>query len=298
MNLCYIYLIEGDTGFIFQDYKALNFKGGSMGLFNAKKVVITGAASGIGKELALQISRYGGIIIAADYDKKCLDETVKQVKDSGGAAFGYKVDISDSRQVGKFAADVKKKHGSIDMLINNAGVTLFGKFEELKIADFEWIMNINLWGAIYMTKAFLPELKDKEGAYIVNVASVFGVIGTGNQSAYCATKFGLRGFTEALQDELYSFPVNVISVLPGGIKTNIARNARIIKDGSILKDTEKLEKRLSKISKTTAAEAASAIIDGMKKGRVRIRIGSDARFLDRLQRLAPVKYNRVLAKLY
>jgi short-subunit dehydrogenase len=244
------------------------------------------------------MSGEGCTVIAADYDKKNLDETVKLVKDSGGAAYGYKVDISDSRQVNKFAADIRKKHGSIDILINNAGVTLFGKFDELKISDFEWIMNINLWGAIYMTKAFIPDLKEKQGAYLVNIASIFGVIGTGNQSAYCATKFGLRGFTEALQDELHSFPVNVISVLPGGIKTNIAKNARVIKDGSVLKNTEKLEKRLSKISKTTAAEAASAIIEGMKKNKARVRIGSDARFLDRLQRLVPVKYNRVLAKLY
>lgn len=269
-----------------------------MGLFKGKIAVITGAASGIGRELALQMSREGAAIIAADYDKKNLDETEKLVKSSGGTAFGFKVDISDSKQVNKFAADVKKKHGSIDMLINNAGVTLFGKFDELKMADFEWIMNINLWGAIYTTKAFLPELKDKQGAYLVNVASIFGVIGTGNQSAYCATKFGLRGFTEALQDELHAFPVKVISVLPGGIKTNIAKNARVIKDGSVLKDTAKLEKRLAKISKTTAAEAASQIIEGMRKNKARIRIGSDARFLDRLQRLVPVKYNRVLARLY
>ncbi|HPJ35478.1 MAG TPA: SDR family oxidoreductase [Spirochaetota bacterium] len=269
-----------------------------MSSFNGKTAVITGAASGIGRELALQMSREGAVIIAADYNKKNLDDTVKMVKGEGGTAFAYKVDISNNEQVVKFAGDVKKKHGGVDILINNAGVTLFGKFEELKFKDFEWIMNINLWGAIYMSKAFLPEIKEKKDSYLVNVASIFGVIGTGNQSAYCATKFGLRGFTEALQDEMHAFPVNVVSVLPGGIKTNIAKNARFIKNGSVMKDTEKLERRLEKIARTTAEKAAADIIEGMKKKKLRVRIGGDARFLDRLQRLMPVKYNRVVAKLF
>jgi short-subunit dehydrogenase len=244
------------------------------------------------------MSREGSVIIAADYDKKNLDESVKMITAAGGRAFAYKLDISDNRQVIKFAADVKKKHGSIDILVNNAGVTLFGKFDELSFKDFEWIVNINLWGAIYMTKAFLPQIKEKKDSCLVNVASIFGVIGVGNQSAYCATKFGLRGFTEALQDELYAFPVNVISVLPGGIKTNIAKNARFIKDGALIKDTAKLVRRFDRISKTTASQAAAAIVDGIKKKKTRVRIGSDARLLDRLQRLLPVKYNRVIARLF
>lgn len=269
-----------------------------MSSFNGKVAIVTGAASGIGRELSIRLSGEGCVLIAADYDKKNLDETVSMIKGAGGKAFGYKLDISDNRQVVKFAADVKKKHGSIDILINNAGVTLFGKFDDFSFKDFEWIVNINFWGGIYMTKAFLPEIKNKNDSYLVNVASIFGVIGIGNQSAYCATKFGLRGFTEALQDELHAFPVNVISVIPGGIKTNIARNARFIKEGAVIKDTEKLAKRFDKISKTTAAEAAQTIIDGMKRKKLRIRIGSDARFLDRLQRLMPVKYNRVVAKIF
>lgn len=269
-----------------------------MNSFNGKIAVITGAASGIGRELALQLSGEGAVIAAADYDKKALAETVKMIKESGGEAAAFTVDISDGKQVAKFASDIKKKYGSIDILINNAGVTLFGKFEELKQKDFEWIVNINLWGAIYMCREFLPEIKEKRDSYLVNVASIFGVIGVGNQSAYCATKFGLRGFTEALQDELHAFPVNVISVLPGGIKTNIARNARFIKNGALIKDTEKLVRRFDKVSKTTASEAAAAIIAGMKKKKARIRIGSDARLLDRLQRLLPVRYNRIIAKLF
>jgi len=266
--------------------------------FNGKITVITGAASGIGRELALHMARDGAVIAAADYDKKGLDETVKMVRDSGGRAEGFTVDISDMKQVTKFASDVRKKLGSIDILVNNAGVTLFGKFEELAIKDMEWIMNINFWGAIYMTKAFLPDIKEKQGSFLVNVASIFGVIGVGNQSAYCSTKFGIRGFTEALQDELHAFPVKVISVLPGGIKTNIAKNARFIKEGAVMKDTEKLVRRLDKIAKTTAAEAASVIIDGIKKGKARVLIGSDARLLDRLQRYLPVMYNRVIAKIF
>ena len=269
-----------------------------MSLLNNKIAVITGAASGIGRELALQMSRQDAIIAAADFDKQSLAETVKMIKEEGGQAEGFAVDISSVKQVEKFASDVKKKFGSIDILVNNAGVTLFGKFEELQIGDMEWIMNINFWGAIYMCKAFLPDIKEKKDSFLVNVASIFGVIGVGNQSAYCSTKFGIRGFTEALQDELHAFPVNIISVLPGGIKTNIARNARFIKDGAVIKDTEKLVRRFDKISKTTAAQAAAAIIEGMKKRRARVLIGSDARLLDRLQRYMPVIYNRIIAKLF
>jgi len=269
-----------------------------MSSFNGKITVITGAASGIGRELALQMSREGAVIVAADYNKKSLAETVKIIKNAGGQAAGFPLDISDIKQVTKFAADVKKRYRSIDILVNNAGVALFGKIDELSIKNFEWIVNINLWGAIYMTKAFLPEIKEKQDSYLVNVSSIFGVVGVGSQSAYCTTKFGLRGFTEALQHELSDFPVNIVSVIPGGIKTDIAKNARYIEDGAVNKNIEEHVRKFDNISKTTAAEAAEVIIKGMKNKKSRIRIGSDAKFLDRLQRLMPVKYSRVIAKLF
>ncbi len=266
--------------------------------FKGKIAVVTGAASGIGRELALQLSKEGCIVAAADYNKKDLEETVKMVKDAGGQASAHEVDISNAAVVTKFAADVKKKYGSIDILINNAGVTLFGKFDELAQKDMEWIMDINYWGAIYMTRAFMPEIKNKPESYLVNVASIFSVVGTGNQSAYSATKFALRGFTEALTDELQKFPITVMSVIPGGIKTNLGKNARFVKNGVVLKDTEKLAKRMEKIGRTTGAEAAAAIIKGMKKRKERILIGSDAWIIQTIQRFAPSKYNRVLGKIF
>ncbi len=269
-----------------------------MSLFKGKISVVTGAASGIGRELALQISKEGSIIAAADFNKKDLNETVKIITDAGGEASAHEVDISDEAAVKEFAQNVKKKYGGIDIVINNAGVTLFGKFDELPRKDMEWIMNINFWGAVYMTKAFLPEIKNKPDTCLVNVASIFSIVGTGNQSAYCATKFALRGFTEALQDELQKFPVNVISVIPGGIKTNIGKNARFIKNGIVLNDTAKLVKRMDKIGRTTSASAAETIIMGMKKKNTRILIGSDARLIQIIQKFAPTRYNKILGKIF
>lgn len=269
-----------------------------MNSFDGKVAVITGAASGIGRELALQLSARGCIIAAADYNKKELDETVKLIKNAGGQAKGFTVDVSDQKKVKKLSADVQKEYKNVDILINNAGVTLFGRFEEISVADFEWIMGINLWGVVYMTNAFLPMMKNKGESCLVNISSLFGLIGSEDQSAYCATKFGVRGFTEALQREYRKTPLNVICVHPGGIKTNIARNARMYKKGKLVKDTEKLARRFDKLARTTAPKAAEIIIDGIRRKKQRVLIGPDAKLMDRIQRLMPVKYRKVIDVLF
>lgn len=269
-----------------------------MNSFSGKVAVITGAASGIGRELALQLSAEGSIIAAVDYNKKGLDETVKLVKASGGKASAYVADVSDIKKVKKLAADVKKEFGAVDILINNAGVTLFGRFNEIGIDDFEWIMGINLWGVVYMSHSFLPLMQDRGEAALVNVSSLFGLIGSEDQSSYCATKFAVRGFTEALQREYRKTGINVICVHPGGIKTNIARNARMYLKGKLVTDTEKLVRRFDKLARTTAADAAKTIITGMKKKKQRIIIGPDAKLMDRLQRLMPAGYRRMMDILF
>lgn len=269
-----------------------------MSQFKGKVAVITGAASGIGRELSLQLAREGCIIAAADYNKKDLDETVKMIKAAGGEAGAFVADVSDQKAVKKMAADVIKKYKDIDILINNAGVTLFGRFEELSVKDFDWILGINFWGIVYMTQAFMPKLKESSESYLVNVSSLFGLIGSEDQSAYCATKFAVRGFTESLRREAKGTSLNVSCVNPGGIKTNIAKNARFYRKGKLVENTEKLEKRFDKLARTTSAKAAEIIITGMKKKKGRIIVGSDARLMDRLQRLMPASYGKAMDLLF
>jgi short-subunit dehydrogenase len=181
-------------------------------------------------------------------------------------------------------------------LINNAGVALCGSFEEISLKDFEWLMNINFWGVIYGTKVFLPILKQQEKAHIINISSVFGLVAPPGQSAYCASKFAVRGFTESLRHELEDTNIVVSSVHPGGIKTNIVNNSRVGENaGEDIK--KKVVKFFDKASPTTAEQAADVIAKGIKRQNPRILIGSDARQIDIIQRLFPAKYFSVMDRL-
>jgi len=264
---------------------------------NGKIAVVTGAASGLGRALALQLSKEGCNLIAADYNKKELEETAKQVKAGGGQIAVFDFDVSDLSKVIKFSKDVKKKFGQIDILINNAGVTLWGKFDEMPIKDFEWIMGINLWGPVYMMQAFISDMKKRE-TFIVNISSTFGMAGAGSQSAYSATKFAIRGLTESIQNETRKFPVTVISVIPGGIKTNMFKNSRVVKEGQVIKDTSSYTARMEKFGRTTAQDAAAKIINAIKNKKTRVVIGPDAHIIDRLTRFLPNRYQDIMAKLF
>ncbi|HEY0659113.1 MAG TPA: SDR family oxidoreductase, partial [Pyrinomonadaceae bacterium] len=174
-----------------------------MTLSNNSVAVITGAASGIGRALAVRLAREKiGAIAVSDVNEKELGETAKIIESLGVSVSTHIADVSKLEQVRRFAAEVIEKHSRVTHLINNAGVALCGSFEEISLEDFEWLMSINFWGVVYGTKVFLPILKQQEKAHIVNISSVFGLVAPPGQSAYCASKFAVRGFTESLRHEL------------------------------------------------------------------------------------------------
>ena len=259
--------------------------------FKDKLAVITGAASGIGRELAVQLAGRGADLALADIDEAGLRETAAMV--DGNDCTTHVLDVADRAAMEQFAADVVRQHGRVNLLINNAGVTLVSTAEGVDYDNFEWIMGVNFWGVVYGTKAFLPHLRRADEAHIVNVSSLFGLMSMPLQSTYNATKFAVRGFTEALKMELAGSSVGVSSVHPGGVKTAIAKNARIGDDVAFV-TREKLVKNFDKKAMTTPEQAAAIIIRGIEKDRRRILVGRDARWLDRVVRWLPGRYERLL----
>ena len=269
----------------------------NMKSFQNKIAVITGAASGIGQELGLQLSALGVITILADVNKKGLDETLSKIKNAGGRASIHLLNVSKKEQVHRFAEEVIENYGHVDIVVNNAGVALgLINIEEVTYEEMEWLLGINLWGVIYGTKAFLPFLKNRPEASIVNVSSVFGLSGIPGQGAYCISKFGVRGFTETLRAEMLEQKnMHVMVVHPGGIKTNIAKNAR----HRDIDEKEKaiLDNQFELNARTTSAEAARQIIKGIRKKNPRIRIGIDGLWMDRIYRLMPIRAVAFFARL-
>src|SRR6267142_1030799 len=257
--------------------------------------VVTGAGSGIGRTLAQQLAAAGSALALADIDEAGLLQTEKTLAETSAIVTTHLVDVADEEGVRSFSEDVSKRNGRVTLLINNAGVALEGTFEEISLDDFGWLMNINLWGTVYGVKYFLPLLKREERAHIVNLSSVFGLIAPPGQPAYSASKFAVRGFTECLRHELEGTPVRVSCVHPGGIRTAIARRARI---GAGVTRTGREEDvaRFEKVFRTSPEEAASRILRGVERSEPRILIGSDAYQIDILQRLRPGTYWKTLSR--
>jgi NAD(P)-dependent dehydrogenase (short-subunit alcohol dehydrogenase family) len=268
-----------------------------MSLTKNSVAVITGAGSGIGRALALQFTRenIAGIAIA-DFNEQGLNETFAMLSDSTIPVSKHVVDVSKLDDVKRFADEVVAKHGKATHLINNAGVGVIGSFEQISLEDFEWLMSINFWGVVYGCKVFMPILEKQNSAHIINISSVFGMIAPPEQTAYCASKFAVRGFTESLRHELEDTNIRVSSVHPGGIKTNIARNSRIGE-----KTPEDYKKQgvafFDKVALTTPKTAAETIIRGIKYENPRILIGKDAVAINYISRLFPKTYLKVLEKL-
>lgn len=266
-----------------------------------KVVVITGAASGIGRSLAIKLAKDGCKLALSDVNEAGLEETVTMLGIGSEKVFTKKLDVANEADFNAFASDVVAKFGSADILINNAGVNHNGKVIDTPTEDLKWIFDINFWGVVYGSRAFLPHLMKRPGASLVNISSLFGLVGIREQSAYCATKFAVRGFTESLRQEvkLAKAKMDVISVHPGGIKTNIAKNARMVTGSGAASEAEqkKFAAVFEKIAKTTADQAAQTIIDGIKKGQSRVLIGNDAKFLDKIQRFFPGTYEKIFAKI-
>lgn len=261
-----------------------------------KVAVITGAGSGIGRALAAGLSARGCHMAISDVDEAGLAETARQVADAGVRVTTHRVDVADRDQVYQHAADVAEAHGRVNIVINNAGVALGDALETAEYEDFEWIFAINFWGVVYGTKAFLPYLRQAGEGHIVNISSVNGIVANPYNGPYCATKFAVRGFTECLGQELSGSGIGVTVVHPGGIKTNIARNARVknlLEPGFTPENVVKIYEE--KLFKTTADTAARIIIEGIENNRQRVMIGSDARVLDWMTRLFPVFAKNIVA---
>ncbi len=266
--------------------------------FQNKVAVITGAGSGIGRALARDLAAAGARLALSDVNQVGLQETADSLGLDSDRLITEAFDVADRDAFYAFAERVTGHFGAAHLVFNNAGVALGATVEDMSYEDFEWLMGINFWGVVHGTKAFLPHLKAAGEGHIVNVSSVFGLIGVPTQSAYNAAKFAVRGFTEALRQELEmeGGRVSCTSVHPGGIKTNIARNARMgagvekITGG----DVDKARRDFEKMFRTTPEEASQTILKGVKGNKRRVLIGSDARAIDSMQRLMPTAYQRIM----
>ena len=261
--------------------------------FKNKKILITGAASGIGKSLAEEFANKGSILILSDINAHKLNSFVKELRSNGVDAFGYEVNVSDYKNMIDFSSLVLKEHNFIDVLINNAGITLMDTIESGDIGEFENLMAINFWSVVYGVNVFLPTLIQREEAYIVNISSILGLMSLPGQAAYNSSKAAVKAYTEALKMELADSSINVSSVHPGGVKTDIAINARIGRN--ISEETKtRLIKQFDKLSYTTSKSASRNIIKGMKRKKRRIVIGIDAKIADILIRIFPGSYEMIL----
>ena len=262
-------------------------------------VAVTGAASGIGRALAIELAVRGADLALADRDEAGLQAVAAELAAATPRKVSlHRVDIGDAEQIDGFAREVIAAHPTLNILINNAGVALLGQFHEIDQAQMEWLFNINFWGAVRATRAFLPHLARQPAAHIVNISSIFGIVAPPGQTAYAAAKFAVRGFSESLRHELQlaQSPVRLSVVHPGGIKTNIVRNSRA---GAGITDNERRShaiERFDAIAQTSAKDAALRIIRGIEKNEPRILIGGDARLMDLLQRLRPATYWNVMAR--
>lgn len=259
--------------------------------------VVTGAASGIGRALSLHLARAGAALALADVKAAELAETARLIE-GGSKVTTHSVDVADRERVAAFVDEVVAQHGRANLLINNAGVALGGTTAELTIDDIEWLMGINFWGVVYGVKHFLPLLEQQPQAHIVNISSIFGIVAPPGQAAYAASKFAVRGFTEALRHELRQAGshVRVSAVHPGGVRTNIARWARL-GTGTPPATLQREIDFFDQVAKTTPAAAAARIVRGIERNEERILVGVDARVIERVQRWLPVRYWGVLEPL-
>src|SRR5438105_14724513 len=260
---------------------------------------ITGTASGIGRALALEFAARGCDLALADRDEAGLQTLAAEIaKNRSQKITLHRVDVGERPQIEAFAQEAVAEHAALNIVVNNAGVALLGQFNEIDHAQMDWLMNINFWGVVHSTRAFLPHLARQREAHIVNLSSIFGIIAPPGQTAYAAAKFAVRGFSESLRHELQTAasPVRLSVVHPGGVATNIVRNSRTgvgVTDNA--RRAQSIE-RFDNAAKTTPAAAALRIIAGIENNAPRILIGNDARFMDLLQRFRPATYWPVLAR--
>lgn len=265
-----------------------------MHYLNGKIAVITGAGSGIGRALAIQMNEAGCRLYLSDINADSLQETRGMLARQDVPAHVQILDVADKGTVYAWADRIAAAESHVDIVINNAGVALLSLVEDNQYEDFEWLMGINFWGVVYGTQAFLPLLRRATQGHLVNLSSVFGLISVPTQSAYNAAKFAVRGYTEALRQEMAGSSIHVCCVHPGGIKTNIAQAAR---GGDPAISAEERGNEFRKLARTTPEDAARKIIDAIERRRKRLLIGGDAAVISLLTRLFPVRYPRFVQAL-
>jgi len=261
---------------------------------NGKVVALTGAASGIGRCLAIQLAEKGCILALADIDDNGLQETIKLLPLETQTSC-HIVDVANKDAVYAWADNVIAKHNHVDVVINNAGVGSNESIDDISYENFNWVFDIVFYGVLYGTKAFLPHLKSRPEANIVNISSVNGFFPFPNNGPYNAAKHAVKGLNQTLMQELRNTSVFVMSVHPGGIKTNIVRNSRFGK--GVLEKNESV-KQFDKIAGTTPEKAAAKIISGLIKNRKRLLVGKDAVILDILVRLFPQGFSDLVGRIW
>lgn len=256
----------------------------------SKVAAITGAGSGIGLGLAETLALRGYDLALADIDQVSLDKALRSIRHTGVRAMATLVDVADDSAMKAWAKEVVETLGQVNMLFNNAGVTVVDSAEHISKENFRWLMDVNFWGVVHGTQAFLPYLKDVQDAHIVNVSSIFGVIAVPGQSAYNASKFAVRGYTESLRQELADTHIKVSCVLPGGVKTRIVENARYYAASNEDLTQEEMQEKFRQIAALLPRQAASQILKGLDNNKAQILVGLDAKLMAWIQRLAPVHY--------
>jgi NADP-dependent 3-hydroxy acid dehydrogenase YdfG len=261
---------------------------------SGQTAMITGAASGIGRALAQRLSAAGSPVAIADIDERGLKETETML---AGPALVRVLDVSDARAQIDFANDVRAwMPAPLGAVFNNAGVAVSSTVRDAVIEDDDWLWGINFHGVVNGTRAFLPILMDQNSGVIVNTSSVFGLLGMPTQSAYCAAKFAVRGFTDSLRQELRGTGVHAVNVHPGGVNTNIVRNGRMRDDlDGRGRTKDQMAADFEAITLTSPEKAAAIIHKGVERGKARILVGPDAYFFDTVARLAPTRYYDLLA---
>lgn len=265
--------------------------------FLNRTAVVTGAASGIGAALAGELAARGAHLALLDIDADGLERTAAPLRTNSRRVSVHVLDLANAGAIEEFPEQLQVQHGGADLLINNAGAALGGTFAEVPVDNWEWLIDVNFYGTVRMTRALMPMLQASGGGYLCNISSVYGIVAPPGQTAYSASKFAVRGFTEALRHELVETDIGISLVHPGGIKTNIARNARMSREMPT-QEREAMLQDIETMFKTTPEDAARTILSGIERRRPRILIGNDARFIVGLERFFPTTHMATLRRFF
>lgn len=260
-----------------------------------RTAVVTGAAGGIGWGIALALARRGCHVALADIDDAGLVRTAAQVSALGVHVSSHHLDVADAAAVAAFPQRVTAEHPGVDVVVNNAGVALAGTFEQIAAADFDWLIAVNFFGVVRMTRAFLPLLHKSDDARLVNISSLYGLIAPPGNTAYVASKFAVRGFSESLRHELAGSAIGVTVVHPGGVATSIARNARLPASIDPV-EAEVKRKAIEALLRMKPEKAGEIIVRGAENRRARVLVGADAKRVALFERLMPVSYWKLIGR--